>query len=248
MAFAILQKDLTIPEVEKLARGLARVPGFAAIDAHTIARDAYGILVRNLNGDRAMAFQRSLSQEGIDTEVIAEGQLPVLPQTKFVSRIDSTERGLTIYDPLGRTFPLPWEHVYMVAAGEVTLGEFQTERKVTRTYQDERSQTHSDYENRTREVRAERYLLEIIVSRAVMRYSVKADIPLFRSLGDRVTRDHFQNFSLVLQDIFRFVPNAAVNRGSAFIRKGQPFSYPSKNAFYEEIIWLLWQLKKQHQG
>lgn len=247
MKFAVLQKDLNVPEVEKLARGLTRVPGFAAIDAHTFAKDGFGILVRNLDAERARALQVSLEQEEIQTDVVAEQDLPVLPQTKFVSRVDSIEAGLLIYDPLGRTFNLPWEHVFMVAAGSVTLGEFQTHRQVTRVIKDERGKTLNEYENRTKEIRTDRYLLEIIVSKAVLRYSIAADVALFRSLGTRVTRDDLQNFSMVLQDIFRFVPNAAVNRGAVFLKQGQPFAYPSKNAFYEEIVWLLWQLKKNQQ-
>jgi hypothetical protein len=244
VTYALLQKDLSIPNIEKLARALRHVKGFVSLDAHTFARDAFGILVRQLEENVAADLQAALRSEGIDTDVVPESELPVLPQTKFSSRVDPSEAGLVIYDPLGRTFLLPWQHVYIIAAGSVELTEFTTERTVRRMEQVDRSGEHLvEYDTRTKEARNNRYLLEIIVSRAVLRYSVKADVALFRSLGDRATRDFYQNFRMVLEDIFKFIPDVPINRGALHLRNGQDFFYPSKNAFYEEITWFLWRLK-----
>jgi hypothetical protein len=40
-------------------------------------------------------------------------------------------------------------------------------------------------------------------------------------------------------------PRELVNRGACYFReqREEPFAYPSKNAFYEEIAWLLWRMR-----
>ena len=54
------------------------------------------------------------------------------------------------------------------------------------------------------------------------------------------------NFSLFVRDLIQFSPQAKLNRGAEALRAKAPeiLSYPSKNAFYEEIVWMLWQMKK----
>ena len=106
MNFAVLQKTLDIPSVEKIEWALVSVPGFTRIDAQTFANDAYGILVKNISAEQATAFSQALLGQGIETEVVAENELPPLPQTKFVQRLDCRPDALLIYDPLGRSFPL----------------------------------------------------------------------------------------------------------------------------------------------
>src|SRR5215203_3957393 len=124
MNFAVLQKTLDIPPVEKIEQALLSVKGFTRIDAHTFANDAYGILVKNISAEQANAFSQALFGQGIETEVVAENELIPLPQTKFVHRLDCTPEGLLIYDPIGRSFPLPWQHVMLVAAGCVRMTDF----------------------------------------------------------------------------------------------------------------------------
>src|SRR5436190_12843809 len=115
MNFAVLQKTLNIPPVEKIERALLAVEGFARIDAQTFANDAYGILVKNLSAEQARIFSQALLGQGIETEVVAENELVSLPQTKFLHRLDCTPNALMITDPLGRNFPLPWQHVILIA-------------------------------------------------------------------------------------------------------------------------------------
>ena len=52
------------------------------------------------------------------------------------------------------------------------------------------------------------------------------------------------NFRLLVQDLARFAPQAAINRGAYYLREGagEAFVYPSKNAIFEEIVWLLWRM------
>lgn len=245
MNFAVLQKTLDIPPVEKIEQALLAVPGFTRVDAHTFANDAYGILVKNISAEQANTFAQALFGQGIETDVVAQTDLPALPQTKFVHRLDCTSEGLLIYDPLGRSFPLPWQHVMLVAAGCVRMTDFN--RVENRVWIDDGQGGKTRItEYRNVEAQNGHLLLEIIVSGAVLRYSASAEKFRFEYLGDRRTKSLPENFALLVQDLAAFAPHAMLNRGAFFLKQNENlFPYPSKNAFFEEITWLLWRMKRE---
>ena len=256
MGFAVLQKSLEPPSLDQLKNAFRGVPGLTAVDAHILGRDAFGVLVKGFALDRATALQSALASQGVVTEVVDDGQLPALPPVRHVNRLDCTPAALMISDPLGRSFPLEWRNILLVAAGKVKVDEFEQIRTETRvpTYHMEGGvsyETRIDY--RTKEGRHERLLLEIVVSRAALRYSINADQSahlLFQYLGGRRTRDLGANFAMLVQDLAKGAPEAALNRGAHYLceNAADVFAYPSKNAFYEEITWLLWQLSKSQPG
>lgn len=266
MNFAVVQKTLDIPPVEKIEQALLTIKGFTRIDAHTFANDAFGILVKNISEEQAGAFSQALFGQGVETEVVAQTQLPALPQTKFIHQLDCTPEGLVIYDPLGRNFALPWQHVMMIAAGCVRMTNF---RRVEIPVKDHPfggsinsmnsiggpfwipsgeqfagQKTRS--ESRSIEEQNNHLLLEIIVSGAMLRYSASAEKLRFNYLGDRRTKNLPKNFTLLVQDLAAFAPHALLNRGAFFLKQDETlFPYPSKNAFFEEITWLLWRMKRE---
>lgn len=247
MNYAVLQKTLDIPPVEKIEQALLSVKGFTRVDAHTFANDAYGILVKNISAEQAGAFSQALRSQGIETDVVAQTVLPALPQTKFVNRLDCTPEALLIYDPLGRNFPLPWQHVMLVAAGCVRMTDFNRVEK--QVWVDDGTgdggQTRVT-EYRNVEERNNHLLLEIVVSGAVLRYSASADKFRFDYLGERRTKSLPENFALLLQDLVAHAPHVMLNRGAFFLKQNESlFSYPTKNAFFEEITWLLWKMKTE---
>ncbi len=248
MNFAVLQKTLDIPPVEKIEQALLSVEGFSRMDAHTFANDAYGVLVKNISAEQAGAFSQSLLGQGIENEVVAEHELILLPQTKFVQRLDCKPEGLLISDPLGRTFPLPWQHVMLIAAGSVRTTDHNRVEKHRWADDGYGGQTRiTDY--RTVEERNRHMLLEIVVSGAVLRYSVSAEKFRFDYLGERRTKSLPDNFAALVQDLIGFAPHAMLNRGTFFLKQNETlFSYPTRNAFFEEITWLLWRVKKERRS
>ena len=249
MPCSVLQTDLNPPSLDQLRRAFRTVPGLTELDAHTLGQDAFGILVKNFPIENAMALQGALRREGVETEVVDQAQLPSLPPTKFVHRLNCTGAGLEIFDPLGRSFVVAWSHVMLVAAGPVRLTDFvnhKVSRPTVRFSAEENPDLDYKEELVTREERNFHLLLEIVLTRAVMRYSITADRFNFSCLGDRVTRDISQNFALLVQDVLSFAPGASVNRGAQAVRDGASewFPYPSKNAFFEEITWMLWRLRR----
>jgi hypothetical protein len=247
MRYAVLQTTLDLPQVATLQRAFRGVKFLTPMDAHTLGRDAYGILVKNLTVEQAAALQGCLRSEGIETEVVAERSLPVLPATKFVTRLECAPEALMLHDPLGRAFPLEWRHVTLLAAGCVRLSDFerrQIPRRVTRYSLDGFQYQEDEVETRTRERLNDHLVAEILVGRAVARYSLRADEFNFGSLGPRRTDSLPQNFVRLVQDLVEHAPHAALNRGAYYIRENaaELFAYPSKNAFFEELTWLLWQM------
>lgn len=260
--FALVQQTLEIPEVEKLKRAFRAVRSLTAADAPTIANDAYGILVKNLGADDAVALQGALRDEGIETHMVLQSDLPQLPPIKFLRCADCQPDALMVYDPIGRTIPVPWGHVMLIAAGSVRVIEFRQEIKrpgpadwdypeVEHFLRDGfmpglkgfQTPLSATPESTTREIPTFRWLLEIVLTRAAMRFQIEADKFRFTTLGDRATADPGRNLGLLAQEMMKRAPDALVNRGAFHLREDPAgvMSYPSKNAFYEEMTWILWR-------
>ena len=99
-------------------------------------------------------------------------------------------------------------------------------------------------EVRVREEQTFHSILEIVLIRGVMRFQTTADKFLFAYLGERKKAALLANFALLLRDVMKYAPQTLVNRGAYLLREetASLFEYPSKNAFYEEITWMLWQM------
>ena len=250
MRYAVLQTYLNPPAIEQLQRALKSVPGFTAGDAFILGGDAFGILVKDLSEQQAGALQGALRVEGMETEIVAQASLPPLPQTHFVRQMECSPEHLLIFDPLGRPFALDWRHVMCIAAGAVRLTEFVQRQHevlpVSNPYYGTRGPDIPEFETRTHEEQRFHLLGEIIVTGAALRYSFNAEKFNFAALGPRNMEHSLANFSLLVRDLIRFSPNASLNRGAAELRADATkiFPYPSKNAFHEEIVWMLWQMKK----
>jgi hypothetical protein len=249
MTYAVLQSTLDIPSIDQLKRAFRSVRRLTDMDAHILAADAYGTLVKGFSLAEANTLKTALDGEGVPTEVVAQRDLPELPPTKFVNRIDVTESALQVYDPLGRSFPIEWRHLLLVAAGSVRLTEFNRKRNVrfvTQYRSNGTSYQTTEVDYRTREEMNWRPLLEIVLTRSVLRYTVRIGSATLVYLGDRATRVPADNFATAVGDLLARAPHAAINRGAYYLRERSPdpFQYPSRNAFHEEIIWLLWRLQQ----
>ena len=277
MNYAVLQKTLEIPDVEKLKAAFTGIPGLTAADAAILAKDAFGVLVKGKSQEVAGKLSGTLRAHGIETLVVPESELPVLPPTKFLRRLECQTQGLVIYDAIGRPFTVEWRHVSLIAIGNVLTTEFKrtTAAPLTDTLTECDSNTlglvdlavgmpvdiklgfspHSTGFSTTRTRFGSReepnyqLVLEILLGRAAARFTCefeKTSPLLFLYLGTRHTKDFTANLTLLVQDLCRFAPQAAVNRGAYLLREntGELFAYPSKHAFHEEITWILWQFSK----
>ena len=126
------------------------------------------------------------------------------------------------------------------------FGVLQAVTTVTTATSDGESASVTTNEARRREQLSHHLVREIILTRSVQRFSITADKFNFSYLGERRTKSLPTNFTLLVRDLIQFAPHATLNHGAQLLRDNaaEVWSYPSKNAFTEEIIWMLWQMKK----
>ncbi len=250
MRHAVLQTDLNPPGHDQLLRAFRTVPGLTPYDASILGNDAFGILVKNFSAEQAAALHGALRNEGVETEIVEQSLLPEVPPAKTVHHLECQPEHLLVFDPLGNSFPLEWRHIFLIAAGAVRVSDFVRQpkpRPVTRVTGRGHLTQETEYETVTREERNFHLLGEIIIAGAALRYSFAADRFNFGCLGARRTDSLVGNFGLFLRDLAQFAPHAGLNRGASGLVRETPeiFSYPTKNAFHEEIVWMLWQMKKR---
>ncbi len=255
MPYAVMQKTPEPPTVEQLKNAFRAVPGLTEVDAGTLGKDAFGVVVRGFELEAATALKTALAAQGVDTEVVDEATLPKLPESRQVHRADCTPEGLVIYDPMDRSFTLGWQNIWVIAAGMVRMSDFLRVDVPGQPIYRGRGLSKVTFGRETKEEQSDHALLEIVIARAVLRYTLKMDrldCMSFAYLGPRRTQNWADNFTLMVQDMIKFAPDAALNRGAYSIR-GQgtePYSlfYPSKAAFYEEITWILWQMMRDQKN
>jgi hypothetical protein len=245
LRYALLQTTLERPGVPQLRRAFRSVRCLTDADADSLASDAYGILVKGLSLADATTLQEALKAEGVLTERVADQDLPAIPPSKTLKRADLTAGAFVAYDPVGRPIPISWSEVTVVAAGAVLLTQFTTERFMMpapshRRREDSATEVEPVY--RSRERRSPQLLLDLILGRGAFRFHIEGAKFNYNGLGGQKSADLGENFRLFIRALCRHCPRALLNRGAFQVREGgEVCSYPSRNAYHEEILWLLWR-------
>ena len=255
MAYAVMQTMPEPPTVEQLKIAFRGVPGLTEVDASTLGKDAYGVVVRGFELEAATALKETLAAQGVETEVVDEATLPKLPESRVVHRADCTPEGLVIYDPMDRSFCLDWQNIWVIAAGMVRMSDFIRVEVARQAVHRGKGMPSVTYNRETKEEQTDHAVVEVIITRAALRYTLKMDrldCMSFEYLGSRRTQNWAENFSLMVRDMIQSAPQAALNRGAYSFREqaAEPYSvnYSSKSAFYEEITWILWQMMRSSEG
>ena len=251
MSCCLLLTDPVAPTADQVKRAFKSLKTLTDADAVKAARETCGILLKNLSPDVANALQRALQAEGVPTEVVDAARLPKLPDAKFIRRLEIQPQSLAIYDPLGRTVPVPWPQLALVSAGAVRHFGM----SATRT--EETVNTYNPIGGfRTRVVTHVRHkveddpklMLDIFLTGGAMRFQIEADAFLFKYCFDRADLNLLQKLGLLVQMLAQDAPHAVLNRGATALRDGSPgdAAYVSKAALSDESTWLLWQLAKKN--
>jgi len=189
-----------------------------------------------LDVEGASAMQDALMKQSIEVEVVEESELPVLPPSKVIKQIEFLPGQLSMYDPMGRVFALPWSDLMVIAAGNVHLRDY---RKAAY------SPAEAAHNNEVPRGHEKLHLmLELVLAGGVARYSMIADEFVFNHLGARLTKDMARNFEAVVRELSENASHAGLNRGAFLICQNEKdiFTYPNKAAFFEEITWFLWRI------
>ncbi|MFC1499313.1 hypothetical protein ACFLS1_12700 [Verrucomicrobiota bacterium] len=243
--YVILQKTTAKPPVAKLERAFKVLAELVDIDAPTLANDAYGIIADKLSRERADKLNKALLSEGIETEVVEQDKFLKLPKPKQLKRLDCLPEKLVVYDAIGRPQDIQWPQVKLLAAGIVSTVDFNRIEKERVVYK--RGPRGGAYPifltdvSHDEEMKS-KFLLEIYLDVAPGRYHVEADQCAYNYLKERLNSGYMNNFCLMMQDITKYARQAILSRGAESMKQegNQILKYPSKHAFEEEIIWLLW--------
>jgi hypothetical protein len=237
MSYAILQKELVVPDVECLKRAFSVWPALTSIDAQTSANDAYGILLRGLDIENAGMLKAALHKENVETVVVEESTLPSLPPGRIGRQAELDSAHLTLYDPMRRASRVAWSDIHLIAAGLVRMREGAKGRSA-----------HASAE--PKEEQSGHLMLEIFLRGGLGRFSVDGREFAYDHLGGRLTNDPAVNFVFLVQDLVRNAPHAGLNRGAFAACQKPPelFPYPNKPAFQEELTWMLWRIGQLESG
>ncbi len=249
--FAVLQKDSTSPTAEQLKRAFRSFSNLTDADAVRLAAGAHGILLRHTDGDASRAFQQALQAEGIGAVVVAEDELPKLPEGRSLQRLGISRRAFTVYDLLGRPTAIDWADVTLVAAAAVRhfeMGRTETERTVLRfnplvgVWPKKIKESARTVESGTL------LLLEIILAGAATRYQIDAARFPFNYVIERPGLSIAERFVWLVREICRHATRAILNRGALGLLGGQATvpGYATRQMLTDEMIWLLWH--EAHKG
>lgn len=236
MGYAIMQKELVVPELAQLKRAFTVLPQLTDMDAQTVVHDAFGIIMRGLDLESAGLLQSALQLEGVHAEVVEESKIPTFPPTKIARQIELGPSHLTLYDPMKRVSEVPWGDIMLLGAGLVRTRE---QHKV--------KELETIGGTRSKEEIVDHLMVEIFLSGGA-RYSINGDEFIWEHLGARMTEDRQMNFVLTLAELAQHAPQAGMNRGAFLAAQDPPelFPYPSRPMFNEELTWMLWRIAKIH--
>lgn len=253
MTFAILQKELVMPDLERLKRAFRVSPYLRDLDAQNVASDAHGILLRGLDEENADALVAALRAEGVEIELVREGLLPVLQVGRVTKRITFAKGYFVAYDAMDRYTEVSWRDVAFLAAGYVRLDDARKHRTAKEEAQLRAvSAQPADEHHVIRAGDQERYhmVLEIFLRDGAAHYNVVADEFLFDEEAGCESWDLSMRFVTLVRELAARAPHAGLNRG-ALKAVGEPpelFPYGSRGAFNEEIVWMLWKIAQLKAG
>jgi len=217
MTYALMQTSMEAPQVEVLRKAFRASDTLSAADAVFAADDAYGILARDLTGDDAQNIAASLAADGIDVELVAEGDLPRLPEAQLFIGFQLRPEFIRLMNARGERTDVPYRGIRLVGVGydrhavrfEMIFGD------ATLRYQS--TLEHMQFQHE-----------------ATMdgRSAGENMVLLLRQLRSRVPGVMFNRGAHVLAD------GAPVEHVEDFV------SYPRTSAIFEEMVWLLWRSRR----
>jgi hypothetical protein len=246
MNYSVVQNIITKPTPEDLAEAFRVLPDLIDIDAVSLSNDAYGIIADGLTQEQSVCLANALNARGVSTQSVANTKFPVLTPAKQVRQLTCNPDMILIHDALGRTTPIPWDQVVLVAAGFVTEPKFRRIEKqrvvMRRSGMDGGVYPIFLTDVAKKEELLSKLVLELYLRTGPVRICIYGDEFQYNYLGERLQLRYMDNFALLVQDITALAQNAILNRGAESLMDNSTvtFHYPTRHAFDEETVWLLW--------
>lgn len=250
---AIASRTFEPVAAKVLAGALRGVPGLTPADAPNVCGDGCGFLARHLAAEQAAPFLANLQQAGVQAELVAEASVPVLPTRRLIRKTEFTPEALLVDDALGRMTPVVWSDIVLLAAGSVREAVFTRTR---REWEEVRTdlihvahlavipipvkETKFEYDSKESAEWALR--AELLLADGTTRLSIEAERFSFAGLKELLTQNLAANFCLLVRELARHAPHAALNQGvTRIVAEPCEFAYyASRVAFQNETTWRLW--------
>ncbi len=254
MDHVILLCDLATPDPEAVKRALRQVRRFTEADAVRMAREPGGLIARNLSSEEASLVRRALEADGVAAVGLPSAQLPKLPQSRLLKRMEFQPQSWVVYDPLGRATPVPWVQVAALCAGAVR--HFGLSSAVSQEwvrdhtglagvggYRLETEVRHSVEDNTL-------FRLEILLAGGGMRFEVEAENFLFGPSLSRPGVGPAEKLAVLIAQFKAHAPHLRLNRGAEALLANPkaPTVYSSRQALADDSVWLLWRLASNPGG
>ena len=241
--YAILQRDAVAPTREQLRRAFQSLRRLTDSDAVYLAKDAFGVIVDGLSPQEAQRLKRALIREGVQVEAVSQDQLYPLPRPKRIRQLEIGSQALVAYDPIGRPISIEWPHVVVVAAGSVHLTEFKRTVREYKTYRTNgrTSAPITMIEHLGKEQRNLRLALQLVLD--IQPICLRVIAKDYRGPRPQGVRNRTEHVIALIQQMCGHAREAVLNRGAEALMKDgvTTFDYPTRHAFEEEIVWLLWR-------
>lgn len=217
MTYALLQTSMTPPPVEALQRAFRSSDSLSSADAVFVADDAFGILARDLPEEEAQNIAASLAIENVPVDLVAERDLPRLPDAQMFASVQLREECLRLFNALEDGTDIPYKGIRLVGVGydreqvrlEIIFGDavlrFNSSLDNIHFHHNPEFNGRSPGENLLLLVRRLRQLApHVLLNRGAANLCTGAPV------------EHIEDF----------------------------IAYPRTSAFFEEIVWLLWRARQ----
>ena len=249
MKYALLQLSLdqTIDRRE-LEEASVVAPSVARADCARLQRELFGILVKDIGRDEALALQAALRQRNFPTELIEQSQLPELMPAVRGQALRFEPEAVVLVDLYGREQRYGRANFVFAAAGHVQHLARKPHQKmewVESIGPRGSISRHVGIVTEKRLANVPEFRVEFFFATEPFRLEwVLAEDGMMRVNNERYKlRDRGKLLDL-LKFLGGFLPPERVNQGIKKAASGEELVYPSYRAFEEEIIWSFFQLSR----
>jgi|AntRauTorckE6833_2_1112554.scaffolds.fasta_scaffold55559_1 hypothetical protein len=231
------------PDRKALEEITVKVPSIARADAAGILNDWNGIVCSNLPLEDARAFQAGLRTLGVETDLIADRDIPSLHHDFRCQRIDLTDDEIILSTSMGRRYPRQRTDLVFIAAGLLDrekLGRA-TEMRTEVRYTDFGAYTTQVRKNVMKMEEKRFFRVDLFFGTDPHRISLEIDKESICFYGQNQIRiKNTHNLAGLMFDLQSLLPPERLNHSLRDLSIASP--YPSMHAYEEEIRWAFYRL------
>ncbi len=234
-----LEQSVTLQQLEEASM---QVPTIARADCIRIHRLLAGIFISRLSRPEALAFQRGLAGQGIESDVVRDAQLPPLPSGVRSMRVWQEERAIHCRDVMERVTVLPVAEILFIAAGVIVETRHGTET-VRRARTGPRGGMRMVPETRRTKSEETCVIADLFFTRPPYRFTFRAGESSRFFVQDQPVRPNARDMvAWAFQKLRSWAPAGC--RLNRHIHHENPMDHPvGKTTYEEEIRWRFYRLR-----